>query len=788
MRVLAVRARRDLSRQRSLHLTVAVMVFLGVALYAASYDAFLNLEASYRQTYDRLAFADLVVSGGDPEALAALLGDRPEVEAVTIRRQVDLALRVGDHSLLGRMVEVPDGRPPAVDRVEAVEGTLPPPGASSILVERHLGEHFDLAPGSTIEVRGDEGWAHLPVDALVVSPEYLWPARSRQDVLTSPDDFGVVFAPGPVFDDVAGPGVEVQTLVRLDPAAGTGAVEALRALTLAAGGSSVQARAEQPSNAALQEDVAGFGELAFLFPLLFLGAAAMGAFILIGRVVRAQRATDAALRANGVGRFSLASGYLAQGVVVTGAAGLAGLAAGMVLGRLVSGTYTAAIDVPDTVTCFHPTTAVGGLAMALSTGALAAGGPALAAARTAPAEALKGVAPSGRGGRSLLERVVPGLGRLPARWRMVLRGIGRDRRRTLSTAIGVILALTLILASWGMIDTVEILLDRQFTVVQRQDAQLYLDPAAVEGAGVTGTTMARLAGVDGVARAEPVLETAVVVDGGDGRYQTGLVAFEPDTVMHGLGADGPPPGGVLAGRALAGLLGLSVGDPVTLLPVAATKGIGRPAVVTIAGFLDEPLGTLLYGDRDLARLIGGPAVSPSAMVTFDDGVDRAELRRRLTADPQVVAYRDARSLYETAQSLLSLFYAFVGVMLTFGAVMAFALIVNNAWATAAERGPELAALEVNGVAPRQLARLMAAENLLVTALAIPAGLVVGYGASAAFLAGFSSDLFDFGLQLRPRTPVLAAVVVLAAAALAQWPAGRALARLDVAEIVRERGR
>jgi putative ABC transport system permease protein len=56
----------------------------------------------------------------------------------------------------------------------------------------------------------------------------------------------------------------------------------------------------------------------------------------------------------------------------------------------------------------------------------------------------------------------------------------------------------------------------------------------------------------------------------------------------------------------------------------------------------------------------------------------------------------ARGLYETARGLLSLFYAFVAVMLCFGGLMAFALLFNTASVNAGERAPELAALELNG--------------------------------------------------------------------------------------------
>ncbi len=358
---------------------------------------------------------------------------------------------------------------------------------------------------------------------------------------------------------------------------------------------------------------------------------------------------------------------------------------------------------------------------------------------------------------------------------MVLRGIGRDRRRTLSTAIGVVLALVLILASWGMVDTVDILLDRQFNEVQRQDAQLYLDPSA-------GDAVAQIERTNGIEVVETVTQTGVVVSHRDRRYATELLAFDSPTQMHDFDASGDPGAGVVAGRSLGSLLGVDVGDTVT---VASAES---PAAVELAvvGFVDEPLGTFVYSGLDAAAELTSSEDLPSVMVSFSPGVDRAAMRQTLTEIPGVVAYLDSRALYDTAQNLLSLFYAFVGVMAAFGCIMAFALIFNTATVNTAERSPELAALKVNGASSGQLARLLAGENLLLTVVSIVPGLVIGYAVSAAFMASFSSDLFDFGLEMRGRTLVLAALAVLAVSALAQWPGSRTVAGLDVARVVRER--
>ena len=70
MSVLTRKARRDLFRQRWQYLSIALTIAIGVMLFAASYDAFLNLQTSYNRTYERLAFADLTVSGGDSARFA----------------------------------------------------------------------------------------------------------------------------------------------------------------------------------------------------------------------------------------------------------------------------------------------------------------------------------------------------------------------------------------------------------------------------------------------------------------------------------------------------------------------------------------------------------------------------------------------------------------------------------------------------------------------------------------------------------------------------------------------
>jgi putative ABC transport system permease protein len=68
---LRTKLRRDLRRRRSQFAAIALTLFLGIALFGASYDAFLNLQASYAAMYGDTRFADLTITGGPLDRIAA---------------------------------------------------------------------------------------------------------------------------------------------------------------------------------------------------------------------------------------------------------------------------------------------------------------------------------------------------------------------------------------------------------------------------------------------------------------------------------------------------------------------------------------------------------------------------------------------------------------------------------------------------------------------------------------------------------------------------------------------
>jgi len=195
-RALRRKARRDMRRQRASFLAIALTIFLGVALFGASYDAYRNLDASYKRAFNEYRFANLTVTGGEVGRFAADAAATPGVEAAQARVQADLPLHVGRDKFLGRVVGMPPGGQPAVDRLEVESGSYLRPGdPRGILVEKHMADAFDLGVGDAVTAIGVGGPQRLTIVGVASSPEYFWPARSRQDILPAPKDFGVLFVP-----------------------------------------------------------------------------------------------------------------------------------------------------------------------------------------------------------------------------------------------------------------------------------------------------------------------------------------------------------------------------------------------------------------------------------------------------------------------------------------------------------------------------------------------------------------------------------------------------------------
>ncbi|WP_061962998.1 ABC transporter permease [Demequina aurantiaca] len=774
MRATTHKSIRDLKRQWRQVAAVAVTIMLGVMVYIATAGAYQNLSASYQETYDRLAFADYVATGGDPADVATAATDAGASDAIT-RLQIDPPMLIEDTKLLGRVVGMPTDAHPAIDDVDVIDGDYFDDGATDqVLLETHAAETFDVGPGDTLQIFGLDGWETVTVQGVVDSPEYLWAARSRQDIMSDPHSFAVVYAPEDMAEQWFGEGPN-QALALMPADASDDDGDAVEQAMRDAGATAITPWEDQASNATLSEDLDGFDEMSKAFPALFMIAAGVASWVLLARRIIQERPIIGTLMASGARRGRVLRHYLGQGIVIGAIGSVLGVALGMLANRAVTTAYTGFVGVPDTVIHNYPWMIAIGLAFGIVVGILGALGPAITASRTAPAAAMRAAGSSKPPGA--WSRMVARLDWLPVSARMALRDIVRSRKRTFATMLGTVLALILVLASSGMMTSIVQAVNLQYTEINLEDATV----AAQKGAGVDDA----LADVDGVSAVEPTTLGQVTIVADDDSYATLLHGYEPDTTMHGFRSqDGSfidlPTDGVLIGQAVIDLLDVGVGDSITLSTDAGDTD------VTIAGFLDEPIGTSVYTTNDAAATILPETSAEAYALSFDEGVNRDEMRQTITQLDGVVAYQDTRAIISTIDDYLGLFWAFIGIMILLGAILAFAVMYVTMAVNVVERTGELATLRAAGAPVRKVAGAIAVESLLATIIAIPLGLWLGAVAAQQFLNTFNNDLFQLDLMWSWWVLPAAALGVLAAALISQIPAARAVKKVDIATVVRER--
>jgi putative ABC transport system permease protein len=344
------------------------------------------------------------------------------------------------------------------------------------------------------------------------------------------------------------------------------------------------------------------------------------------------------------------------------------------------------------------------------------------------------------------------------------------------------MALILVLVSGGMLDTMNTLIGVQFQQVSTANLQIdYRQPVGEE-------QLAEAAAVDGIAAVESVISQPVSVQYEGAVYATLLTAYDSGTVMHGFITQGGDPvalpdDGVLIDEAItAQIPDLAPGATVEL----AFPALGTTVTTTVRDFSYQPLGTFVAASKAWASANIPGAAATTLLATTANGADSDQVRRDLLALPGVVSVVETSALADLYQQFAGLFYIFIGAMLALGGAMAFAIIFTTMSVNIVERQRELATLRAAGVRYRTLAGLVGGENLIVATFGVIPGLILGWLAADLMLQTYSSDQFTLDLQFRASTLVLSVGVIMLVAALSQWPGLRAIRRMDVAQVVRER--
>lgn len=786
MRAINRKLLRDLWRIRSQALAISLVVAAGVAVYVLLQSAYGSLQLTQATYYERYRFADVFASlRRAPLSVAEEIAGWSDVVALEARVVADVPLDLEGvtEPISGRLISLPEDRAPAVNDVYLSEGRRPEPGRDDeILASRKFAEANGLTPGDSLAAVINGRRRQLRIVGLALSPEYIYSIRPGE-LIGDDRRFGVLwmnrralaaaFQMEGGFNDLS---------LRLTPGASTPAVTArLDAALDGYGGLGAIPRAQQLSHFFVQGEIDQLEGMGRLVPVVFLGVAAFLINLVLTRLVAVEREQIAALKALGYTNLEVGGHYFRWGLAVAAFGAAAGTLAGAMLGRGMTGMYADFFQFP--VLAYELTSSV--LLQGIIVAIVAAGVGTIGAVRRVvalpPAEAMRPEAPA-RYRVSWVERA--GVGRLlspPAR--MVVRNMQRRPARAVMSSLAIAASGSLLVVGLFSLDAVDLILDVQFSQAQRYDALVtFFRP-------VSASASDEIDRLPGVLLAEGFRSVPVRLRAGPRSRYLSITGVEPDDTLNRIidehgGAIRLPPDGLVLSSKLGELLGIQAGDAVSLEVLEGARPVREVAVVQL---VDDYMGLNAYMDRAaLHRLMQEGRVLSGAYLAIDPAQQDA-LFERIHETPLIAGVGLTQVMLDNFQTQLD---ESVGIMRTFiiifAAIIVFGVVYNTARVALSERGRELATLRVIGMTRAEIARILFGEWTIVTAVALPLAMGIGYLLAASLVEAFSTEVYRLPLVVSARTYLWMISTIIIAALISGLAVRGRLRRLDLIAVLKTR--
>ena len=787
MAVLDRKLLRDLWHIRGQALAIATVIACGVSTVVMSYGTLKSLEITRDAYYEQRRFADVFAHlkrapASIEDEIARIDGVRGVDTRIVEAANLDVAGM--DEPVLGRLISLPQARAAGMNQIFLRRGRLPDnKRPDEVVLNEPFADAHGLIPGGQILATINGHKRRLDIVGIALSPEYIYAIAPGVIV---PDDrrFGIVWmgreAMAASFDLKAAFNDVSLSLMRA--ANESAVIERLDDILAPWGGIGAYGRADQISHAFVSNEMEQLRNLGNIVPPIFLAVAAFLLNVVISRIIATEREEIGLMKAFGYSNLTVGFHYLKLVLLIAIVGVALGFLAGAWFGREVTEIYnTDLFRFP--VLYFRLDMQVfavaGGVSLAAS--ALGAMGAIRSAVNLPPAVAMQPAAPT-MYHRGLMNRI--GLSkRMDQPTLMILRHLGRWPLRAGLTALGISMAVAILVASLFFFDAVEHLLDIYFHHGQRQDATVVFAEPRDMGA------MAEIRHLPGVMALEPYRAVAAKLHLGVRSERASIVGLDSKTVLHrvldrDLNAVRLPLVGLVLSTQMAEMLNAGTGMRVR---VEVLEG-RRPVVdVPITAIVEEYIAAPAYMHRAaLNRLMREDRLISGVYLQVDSRHSGA-LYHRLKETPAVAGVSLQTAALDTFRKTMA---ETINIMLffyvLFGALIAFGVVYNSARVSLSERGRELASLRVLGFTRAEVSYILLGELTILTLVALPLGCIFGLGLAHLMVTNLNTELFRIPMVVAPSTFAASMLTVITASAVSGLIVRRRIDRFDLVAVLKTR--
>jgi putative ABC transport system permease protein len=367
--------------------------------------------------------------------------------------------------------------------------------------------------------------------------------------------------------------------------------------------------------------------------------------------------------------------------------------------------------------------------------------------------------------------------------KMIVRRLEANGLATALSILGIALGVAILVLGSFMEDTIAFVMDVQFGQSQRQDVMLtFSEPKSANG-------LYDAMHLPGVTRAEPFRAVPVRLRHGPNQYRVSLMGLteRPELYRildaHQRPINFPEGSGVTLTKKLCELLDVKLNDTLTIEVLENDRKPPQAVQVTsvISNYTDP---AAFFNRMDLHRLMQ-ESERPSGVFLSVDSRQMPALYAAVKETPAIAGVLDNNAARMNFKNLIQSNTRIMRLVNSiFGVVIAIGVLYNAALIALAESSRDLATLRVIGFSRREVATILIGEIAIITVLAIPIGLPIGYGFCSLATLALDSESHRFPLVVNRHTFAYASLVILLAALASTLIVRRMLNRLDLVSVLK----
>lgn len=525
--------------------------------------------------------------------------------------------------------------------------------------------------------------------------------------------------------------------------------------------------------------------VAAVFPVFFFLVAALVCLTTMTRMVEEQRTQIGVLKSLGYKKSSIAFKYLvyANSACISGS--LFGLCVGyIVFPTVIMKTYRILYTEIPLRLDFNIEYALISSIAAIVCISAATIWACVRELSEVPAELIRPKAPA-KGKKVFLERIRPLWKRLSFTQKVTARNLIRYKKRFFMTVIGIGGCTALLLTGFGLSDSINGIVGKQFEDLQSTDLMISIkSQASVDDASLNQFLTTEMS------ESVYIRQTTVDAVCGNETFSVYLVVPEDAdkmndfmTFRHRVGGESvtfPNADGVLVTEKMASKLGLEKGDTFTLKSgdeegVEVSVGDICENYVYNYVYMSADAYTACFGSQPEYNMVWGKYLSDLPPQQEEDLCQRA-----LQLDP-VEGVTSLSQTQDSVSDMLQGLNAVVVLIVICASALAFIVLYNLTNINITERIREIATIKVLGFRDKEVNAYVYRENVVLTVIGMVVGLVLGVFLHAFVIVTAEVDMVMFVRTISPWSYVFAALLTLLFAGFVSFVTYFSLKKVDMIE-------